>query len=368
MADPYSVDIEGCRGRQRRLLDRMADAGLEMAVLTRSESVQWLTGAYVGPFFEMAVAIDTSGDVTLVVPEHVADQPLAANRIILYQAQLLATIRDEQWRVCIDKLVESHSIRPAKAGAEFAYLSRYLMDRWEADWVDLEHDMLRLRRRKDDDEIRMLNRANEANRAMYELARTAIEPGLGEIELFNQLQAAATTTLGEPLTYFGQDFQCNSPGGPPRDNRANAGQLWILDLGVGFRGYRSDNCRTFSVGGQPDEEQMNVHAALCQVFQHVAANVRPGTSCKQLYNDVKAELDEFSAHSFPHHLGHGVGLAAHEAPRINPNWDDVFEVGDFFTVEPGLYSDELRSGIRLEQNYLVTSSGVRLMTDWPLEL
>ena len=31
-----------------------------------------------------------------------------------------------------------------------------------------------------------------------------------------------------------------------------------------------------------------------------------------------------------HHLGHGVGLAPHEAPHLNPTWDESFEVGDFF--------------------------------------
>ena len=71
---------------------------------------------------------------------------------------------------------------------------------------------------------------------------------------------------------------------------------------------------------------------------------------------------------FNHHLGHGVGLAPHEAPHLNPNWDDTFQAGDFFTAEPGLYHEELRAGMRLEQNYVVTDSGVKLLTDWPLEL
>ncbi|MEM1305442.1 MAG: M24 family metallopeptidase, partial [Planctomycetota bacterium] len=57
-----------------------------------------------------------------------------------------------------------------------------------------------------------------------------------------------------------------------------------------------------------------------------------------------------------------------EGPHLNPNWDDVFEPGDFFTVEPGLYHEDLRHGIRLEQNYVVTETGVELLTDWPLGL
>ena len=39
-----------------------------------------------------------------------------------------------------------------------------------------------------------------------------------------------------------------------------------------------------------------------------------------------------------------------------------------FAVEPGLYAPELRAGIRLENNYLVTETGVELLTDFPLEL
>ena len=81
-------------------------------------------------------------------------------------------------------------------------------------------------------------------------------------------------------------------------------------------------------------------------------------------------LDDVSPGAFFHHLGHGFGLFPHEAPHLNPaaGWDDVFEVGDTFTAEPGLYTPELNAGIRLEQNYLVTKGGVELLTHFPLGL
>ncbi len=54
---------------------------------------------------------------------------------------------------------------------------------------------------------------------------------------------------------------------------------------------------------------------------------------------------------------------------MNPNWDDVFEVGDVIAVEPAVYADEeLKAGIRLENNYLVTENGVELLSDFPLGL
>ncbi len=41
----YAVDIEACRGRQRRLLAEMEREALDWVVLTTHEAVQWLTGA-----------------------------------------------------------------------------------------------------------------------------------------------------------------------------------------------------------------------------------------------------------------------------------------------------------------------------------
>ena len=72
---------------------------------------------------------------------------------------------------------------------------------------------------------------------------------------------------------------------------------------------------------------------------------------------------------FNHHLGHGIGLFPHEAPHLNPNWNDTFEVGDVFTCEPGLYDEQiLRAGMRLENDYLVTETGVENLSPFPMEL
>ena len=105
-----------------------------------------------------------------------------------------------------------------------------------------------------------------------------------------------------------------------------------------------------------------------KVFAHVESNVKPGKSCQQLFHEAQAILDECPVGVFNHHLGHGIGLFPHEAPHLNPNWDDTFEVGDVFTCEPGLYADELHVGMRIENDYLVTEDAVELLTDFPMGL
>jgi hypothetical protein len=51
-----------------------------------------------------------------------------------------------------------------------------------------------------------------------------------------------------------------------------------------------------------------------------------------MFSEVPQQLQENSPGVFIHHLGHGVGLAAHAVPHLNLRWDDLFEGGDFFTV------------------------------------
>ena len=41
---------------------------------------------------------------------------------------------------------------------------------------------------------------------------------------------------------------------------------------------------------------------------------------------------------------------------------------EIFTAEPGIYSPELRGGMRLENQYRVTRDGVENLTPIPLEL
>jgi Xaa-Pro aminopeptidase len=64
---------------------------------------------------------------------------------------------------------------------------------------------------------------------------------------------------------------------------------------------------------------------------------------------------------FLHVTGHGLGLRYHEpVPLICPGSDLVLEPGMVHTVEPGIYFNGM-GGIRLEDNVVVTESGVEIM-------
>jgi Xaa-Pro dipeptidase len=366
--DPYAVDIEACRGRQRRLLEAIEPLHTDVTVLTRRESVQWLTGAHVCAPFEPIAILRPDGHVTLVLPERQIGETAAADDVIGYEAKWHSTTRDEQRAASSAVVPNTLVAAPKQVACEFEAFAPQLLLAWNATLVEIDAIVFELRRRKDPDELRMLARANEANRAMYDAARQIVRTGVNELDIYSELYQVTVHILGEPPTYFGQDFRSGARGGAPRDRKIQAGELMILDLGVGFRGYYSDNARTFAVGGEPSEQQQRAWQAAASVFEIIQTQAQPGASCHALFDEAQHQLDKELPWVFNHHLGHGVGLAPQEGPHLNPRWEDTLAEGDFIAVEPGLYHEDLRSGVRLEQNYLVTATGVQLMTDWPLGL
>ena len=357
------LTIPGCRGRQKRLRDVLVRGGFEAAILTNPRYVHYFTGYWGRDVYASAVVILANGPTILASPQESAAD-IAADVQVTYEAARTATLLDDQPGEALRSLAP-HLAGIVTVGADAAIWPHLLPG---ATIHDLSVELLALRRTKDADEVALLRHAIDGCEAAYAAARSAVRAGLSEIELFALVQAAAVEQLGESIGELGNDFRAGSSGGEPRRRAMQAGELLPLDLGVVVRGYCSDLCRTLCVGGAPTAAQQEAHRLVVEALEFVEGSVKPGVSCRAIYQDVFAMLDGRNGWRFPHHLGHGVGLAPHEAPRLNPHWDDTFMVGDVFTVEPGLYGDDLRGGVRLEQEYLVTESGLERLSHAGLQL
>ncbi|MEE2640599.1 MAG: Xaa-Pro peptidase family protein [Planctomycetota bacterium] len=366
--DKFELNQDSCRLRQSRLLDWIRENDLAGVAVTQNPHVQWLSGVYFPPMFAAAAFLSAEGLLTLVAPHKIpADH--AADEVDRYEAKWHSTMRNDQAEACITRLFEMTGKPAGRIGVEFSTFGPTAQELLGTDLLDAEPQLYYLRRRKETDELASIEHAIAATEKMYERARSIIRPGISEIEVFNELQSVAVEHFGEPLTGTGNDYQCNSRGGPPRDGKtARAGELYILDLGPAFRGFYADNARTLAVT-QPDDQQELAWNWIMKAFEHVESSVKPGKSCQELFRETQAILDESPVGIFNHHLGHGIGMFPHEAPHLNPNWNDTFEVGDVFTAEPGLYdAEQLRAGMRIENDYLVTETGVRKLTLFGTEL
>jgi Xaa-Pro aminopeptidase len=148
----------------------------------------------------------------------------------------------------------------------------------------------------------------------------------------------------------------------------------VLDIFPADRatGYFFDLTRTFCVGPIPAELEQ-LHAEVFEAFERARDAVRPGQPASS-YQALVCDFFESKGHptlrsdpravaGYVHGLGHGVGLDIHEKPSfaLNPTNHDLIEVGDIITIEPGLYFPERELGVRIEDTFVVTESGVETL-------
>lgn len=365
---------EGCRGRQQRFQDRLAAAGLVGAVISAPRDIYYFTGLLAeGQWSLLYLGTDGRSWLATWTEE---GEPLVDARY-LYDWHLLYTINPDNQTRLAQKVREAASSLPR--GGRLGYqresltfaLANALSETVAPDeWVAVDETVQEMQRRKDADEIACIRRATAAVLAGYERAAELIRPGLTEIEVFTECQKAAQRRTGAVHLYAG-DFQSGAFGGPARNRKIEAGELYIIDAQADIDGYWCDNSRTWIVGGEPTRLQREVYDHIAAVLQEVPRMIRPGESCSAFWRALDARLREhphLAEEGLIHHAGHGVGLRCHEAPDLNRDRDGLFEVGNVVSVEPGGYSEALRRGVRLEHSFWITQHGVETLSEQPLNL
>jgi Xaa-Pro aminopeptidase len=139
------------------------------------------------------------------------------------------------------------------------------------------------------------------------------------------------------------------------------GTLVTVDAGCVVDGYRSDCTRTFATGELSDELAQAYELCLRAQLDGLGA-IRSGAHGRDVDAVSRVAIAEAGlGWAYGHGLGHGVGMDIHEAPVLRPESDDVLEVGNVVTVEPGLYLPGV-GGCRIEDLVVVTDDGCERLT------
>jgi Xaa-Pro aminopeptidase len=367
------LTIEGCRARQERFRARLAAARLEAAVITDPRDVYYLTGLLPASF-PVCLYLPAAGD-SLLICHTDAGEVAVADRLT-YETNTLYTLNPDPLARLAGVLEQrlAGMAHVSRLGWQAESLPRRLGDLFAAAlrpdaWAPVDAILGDLQQRKDPDEIALLRRANAINLAAYAAAEQAIAPGVSELEVLAAAHRAATLAAGEPIQ-LGGDYRSGAFGGPARARTIEAGELYIIDSGVCYRGYWSDLARTFAVG-EPTALQRSVYAHVAAVLTELPDQIRPGRDGSDLWRWMDARLREhphLAERGLVTHGGHGIGTRVHEMPDVNRDRGGVLATGAVITCEPGGYSDELRAGIRLENAFLITEQGVENLSPYPLAL
>ncbi len=241
--------------------------------------------------------------------------------------------------------------------------------------ISLGTELRTLRRRKEPDEIALLEECMRATDVGQAWARANIRAGMSELDVYRGVQSASLEAAGRVGLIYG-DFRVTngtSPkaGGLPTQHKLQDGELFILDYSLVLEGYRSDFTNVIAVG-TPSPEQREVFAVCQRAMAAAEKTLKAGARAADVFAAASAQYvpSSFVARGYDHlthHAGHGIGLAHPEAPILVPQSEDVLVAGDVLTLEPGLYVDGV-GGVRIEHNYLITETGYRRLSNHTIAL
>jgi Xaa-Pro dipeptidase len=362
---------EGCRARQNRLLGEIEAAGWDLFLAGNPRTVYYLSGSYSAEDLPAAFLLWRDGSSVLF---STSTAQAFADRQVTIESYSLDRSITEPFHDAARLLAPELGRKPfRRCSVERGRTSGLFEARLNGATVDdATSVILRLRKKKEEDEIEEIRESLRYCAAAYRAAREAIAEGQTEIDMYLAMYAAVVREAGTSVPFPG-DFACGqrsiAGGGPPASYRLQRGDLCVFDLFPAPHYYFGDTSRTFCVG-PPDEKQVRAHETVREAIRTGERAVRPGKPARDVYAEVRGYLDSRPecGRSFWHHAGHGIGHHGHEAPRIIPGSEDIFEVGDVFTLEPGIYVPELGGGIRLEDNYVLRENGIENLFNFPMEL
>jgi len=221
-----------------------------------------------------------------------------------------------------------------------------------------------MREVKDKEEIKAMA---ASARLMSEVLGKVIEkltPDLSEKAIATQIEGLAREGGAEDLAF--PSIVASGPNGAlphavPTKRKLGVGRPVVLDVGLKLDGYCCDMTRTIFLG-KPEPRFKKIYKVVRQAQLAALQEIRPGV--KSTHPDSIARdiiKDAGFGDYFGHSLGHGVGLATHERPRLSPQDPVLLKEGMVVTVEPGIYLPG-KGGVRLEEMVVITKNGPRILT------
>jgi len=241
----------------------------------------------------------------------------------------------------------------------------------KAEAVGLDPAASQLRIVKDSEEIAAIRAASALAEGVLADVLPTLAAGVREREVAATIEyefkrRGAAGTSFDTIVLFGA--RSSLPHGMPGDTPLQPGDIVLIDMGCRHGGYCSDLTRTYVFGSLPDSWFETVYGVVREAQQRALDTVRAGVEAREADAAARTLIAEAGyGEYFGHGLGHGVGIAVHEGPRLNRDSDTVLAPGMVVTVEPGVYLPG-QGGVRIEDLVVVTERGCDVLTRTPKAL
>jgi Xaa-Pro aminopeptidase len=240
---------------------------------------------------------------------------------------------------------------------------------------DIRSNIGDLRQIKSPGEIAFLTQAIELSLDAHFAAMRMMRPGLHEYQI--------AAKMVEIHAMGGSEAEGYAPivGAGPNSTALHYdklarliedGDIVVLDVGAQYSGYSADITRTLPANGKFTPRQREIYEIVLGAQNAAIAALKPGMDyCQKGSKSVyKIAYDYINSHGkdlhgkplgqyFIHGLGHDIGLDVHDPGE----YCRLLEPGMVVTVEPGIYIPEENLGVRIEDDFLITETGYKFLSE-----
>ncbi len=387
-----AIDLVALRGyRQQRLRAEMAGRDIAACVLLDPVNIRYASGARNMQVFHARnparyLVIPVEGPVVLFEfagCHHLADgletiqevRPATTASFCAAGPEIAA--RERRWARQTAELLRELCPRGSRIGLERVNAGAALALAAEGfTLVDAQEPVERARAIKGSEEVACIRASVAAVEAAVAGMRAVLRPGLSENELWSVLHQGV---IAQDADYVETRLLNSGPRTNPWFQEAGprvirAGELVALDTDVvGCHGYYCDFSRTFhSGGGRPSGKQRSLYATAREQVEHNLGIIRPGMTFRDYAERAWSIPERYFANRY-FLSAHGCGMTGeypylyHRADFEAAGYDGVIEPGMTLCVESFIGEEGGPEGVKLEQQVLVTETGVEPLSRFPFE-
>lgn len=370
--------------RVARMIDRARGSGLECIVIMPGPNLSYLTGLDMHPserptllFFPVfgepfavcpafeSERVTTQAGIAKIFAWGEEEGPLPALRKALTTAGIGAGVLGVEYRYM--RLLERELLAQSVTH-EFAIMGTHGAGRGLS-YEDVGVILADLRATKDEAELARLQQAAALGDAGCKAAHEFIRPGVTEQQVADHI-AGELEKLGarQPMHIMVASGPRSAvPHAATTDRVLQEGELCWVDFVCKFQGYYGDITRTYPVG-RVEGRLLEAYQVCLEAQAKARREARPGMTGAQVDAIAREYITArgFGPY-FTHRTGHGLGLEGHEEPYIVGSNHRPLEIGQTFTIEPGIYIPGL-GGVRIEDDVVLEPGGVRSLTQYPRDL
>lgn len=362
--------------RLTRLEALIAEAGLDVFVVSAADSIHYLTGVVYEPierpFF---ILVRPGRPAALLVPalerEHMKEAATVAARDVMTYWEYPAP-PGQGWPERLREMLGD----AARVGVE-PTLSQEIAGELADRGLCTAPLVERLRLVKSPAEVAMIRRAARYADLGVEQLLAASYPGAMVAEGFAGTRAVTLRMAREVegwdpaiskviMATWAAPRSAQPHSIPRLDDRLGEGPHVALVL-TRVNGYAAECERTYFTA-PPSREVRAAFDVMMEARRRAFARVRPGVPCAELDAEINAFLKQegHDAHRL-HRTGHGFGLGNHEGPWVAEGSRDALAEDMVISIEPGIYLPGV-GGVRHSDTVLVTARGAEPLTRQPVDL